>query len=87
MAPRVRAIDRRLPEHIALEGFVADFEVGLWQALRRRFPRLRHPGLCLPLVTGSVQEDPGTWVTGNYREISASHLLSSCGAIYRSQAE
>jgi hypothetical protein len=28
----------KIPEHIALEGFVTDFKVGLWQALRRRFP-------------------------------------------------
>ena len=34
----LRAIDRRRPDHIKLEGFVCDFEAGLWQALRDRFP-------------------------------------------------
>ena len=34
----LRAVDRMLPEDIALDSFVADFEAGLWQALRRRFP-------------------------------------------------
>ncbi|CAC5388183.1 unnamed protein product [Mytilus coruscus] len=35
----LRFIDRRLPEDISLDGFVADFEAGLWQALKQRFPR------------------------------------------------
>ncbi|CAG2211533.1 unnamed protein product [Mytilus edulis] len=34
----LRAIDRRLPEHLKLQGMVVDFEAGLWQALRQRFP-------------------------------------------------
>ena len=32
------AIDRCLPESIKLNSFVVDFEAGLWQALRQRFP-------------------------------------------------
>ncbi|XP_062580148.1 uncharacterized protein LOC134242130 [Saccostrea cucullata] len=36
----LRFIDRKLPEHISLEGFVADFEAALWQALKERFPRM-----------------------------------------------
>uniref|UniRef100_A0A8W8JDP0 MULE transposase domain-containing protein n=1 Tax=Magallana gigas TaxID=29159 RepID=A0A8W8JDP0_MAGGI len=34
----LRFIDHQLPESIALEGFIADFEVALWKALKDRFP-------------------------------------------------
>lgn len=34
----LRFIDHQLPETIALEGFVADFEAALWKALKDRFP-------------------------------------------------
>ncbi|XP_065935337.1 uncharacterized protein [Magallana gigas] len=34
----LRFIDYQLPESIALEGFVADFKVALWKALKDRFP-------------------------------------------------
>ena len=36
----LRFIDRRLPEDISLQGFVADFEAALWLALKDRFPRM-----------------------------------------------
>ncbi|XP_078326026.1 uncharacterized protein LOC144622863 [Crassostrea virginica] len=36
----LRFIDRRLPEDISLQGFVADFEAALWQAMKDRFPRM-----------------------------------------------
>ncbi|XP_050393171.1 uncharacterized protein LOC126826808 isoform X1 [Patella vulgata] len=40
----LRAVDKMLPSQIALEGFVVDFEAGLWQALRRRFVDIRIQG-------------------------------------------
>ncbi|CAC5392288.1 unnamed protein product [Mytilus coruscus] len=40
-------IDRRLPEDISLDGFVADFEAGLWQALKQRFPRYAIQGCAI----------------------------------------
>lgn len=38
MLQELRFIDHQLPESIALEGFVADFEAALWKALKDRFP-------------------------------------------------
>ncbi|KAJ8310410.1 hypothetical protein KUTeg_012275 [Tegillarca granosa] len=35
----LRAVDHLLPEEISLQDFVADFESGLWLALKERFPR------------------------------------------------
>ncbi|XP_050393325.1 uncharacterized protein LOC126811503 isoform X3 [Patella vulgata] len=43
-SPVLRAVDKMLPSQIALEGFVVDFEAGLWQALRRRFVDIRIQG-------------------------------------------
>ncbi|CAG2199202.1 unnamed protein product [Mytilus edulis] len=69
----LRFIDRRLPEDISLDGFVADFEAGLWQALRQRFPR--YAIQAVP-STGPKQYSEGAraWSADYYNQKDSVHL-------------
>uniref|UniRef100_K1R5R5 Uncharacterized protein n=1 Tax=Magallana gigas TaxID=29159 RepID=K1R5R5_MAGGI len=68
----LRFIDHQLPESIALEGFVADFKVALWKALKDRFPGTSIQGCLLQwtrAVFRKVQEHGRQRGTGGYGDI------------------